>query len=386
MASGRKILFLPRWYPSDNDPQNGVFIRKHAQAAALLNEVVVLIAEPVQGPGRITIARQENLTEIIVYYPKRKLGLGKILAYLLALRQGWQIIRQSGFSPQLSHVEVIGRQALLALWLYYRHQVPYVVTEHWSGYLTGQFQRKALIARWFSAWVLRRAAAVSVVSEILKKGMAACGLRMDYCILPNVVEVLTQSKMAPVSEKFTFLVVADLRDEVKNISGIIRAFARVYQDNKNMRLVIAGDGPDRTRLLNLVHQTGIAEAVIFKGRLHNQQVQELIAACHVVIVNSFTETFSVITLEAIFTGRPVIATRCGGPEQFVHADNGMLIPPGNEIALAEAMISIYENYHRYPPERVRLSVPHQFSLQAVAQTMERFYSKAGVLKTVIAEA
>ncbi len=376
MTTARKVLFLPRWYPSENDIQNGVFIQKHAQAAALHNEVAVLYAEPTKGQGKLLKAKSDGLTEVIVYYKDSGSGFLNGLSYLAAMKKGWKLIEKAGFTPNICHVHVLNRPALLGLWLKWFHRIPFIVSEHWSGYLTGKFKDKGVLTRWFTKLAVKEASGVTVVSEALKIGMMQCGLRADYKVLPNVVNIPSSSESLDVPAGcFTFLSVADLRDDVKNISGIIRAFARVIKENPEARLVIAGDGPDRAMLEGLVSSLGLQTACTFTGRLTNDEVIKLIPQTHVTIINSTIETFSVIALESIFSGRPVIATRCGGPEQFINNANGILIEPDNEKELAEAMKKVIENYHHYMAEKVRNSIQNIYSIEKIAAAIDQLYDR-----------
>jgi len=372
-----KILFLPRWYPADSDRQNGVFIQKHAQAAALHNEVVALYAEPSKTKKAIEENRKGNLSEVIVYYRSSFFKPINVLLYARALFRGWKHIMQSGFLPDICHVHVLNRPALLALGLKWRKGIPYLISEHWSGYVTGKFEQRGLVSGLFTAFAIKQAKMVIVVSETLKAGMLKCGLHADYRIVPNVVEVLPDAwKTNLPADKFRFLVVADLRDDIKNISGIIRAFATVYKNDEQTELVIAGDGADRAMLESLARKEVLP--VSFKGRLTNKEVLQVIPTAHVLLINSNIETFSVVTLEAIFSGRPVISTRCGGPEQFINEQNGILIEKKNEAQLADAMRKMKLNYSSYQPETVKDSVSDSgnYSVIGIASFLKKLYEVA----------
>ena len=95
-----------------------------------------------------------------------------------------------------------------------------------------------------------------------------------------------------------------------------------------------------------------------------------------VIINSNFETFSVVTGEALASGKPVIATRCGGPEAFITPENGVLIPVGNDDALRDAMVRIAQEHSRYSPGTIRASVSQRFSPQAVAKAFDAVYREA----------
>jgi len=374
-----KILFLPKWYPCAEDIQNGVFIQKHAQAAALHNEVTVLTVQTSENGREMEEMKAGNLNEVIVYYKPSLLKPLSILRYALAMRKGWRRVRQAGFFPDVCHVHVLNRPALLALWLKRKNSIPFIISEHWSGYVTGDFEHRGIVTGLFTALAVKQAAMVAVVSETLKAGMMQCGLKAAYRIVPNVAEALPDAwKQKPVTDKFRFLVVADLRDAVKNISGVIRAFKNVHAQEPQTELVIAGDGADKEKLEALSQALGLMESCYFKGRLSNEEVLRLIPTAHAILINSRIETFSVVALESIFSGRPVISTRCGGPEQFINTQNGILIEKDNEQQLSEAMLKLMKNYSGYPAEQVKNSIPDIYTMEAVARALDDCYDAVKV--------
>ena len=107
--------------------------------------------------------------------------------------------------------------------------------------------------------------------------------------------------------------------------------------------------------------------------MENSAVLDLMAVCGCVIVNSNVETFSIVTGEALALGKPVIATRCGGPEGFIHESNGLLIAPKDNAALAAAMLEIRSRHGEFHPQEQRDSLGGAFTASAVAQQYFSIY-------------
>jgi glycosyltransferase involved in cell wall biosynthesis len=114
----------------------------------------------------------------------------------------------------------------------------------------------------------------------------------------------------------------------KNVLRLADAFARLGEGT----LTFVGDGPLRPLLEG---RTGIELA----GALPYEQVPARIAAAHVVCQPSLIEPFGQATLEAMASGRSVVATRIGGPPEFVPAEAGVLVDPADEDALLEGLRS-----------------------------------------------
>lgn len=98
------------------------------------------------------------------------------------------------------------------------------------------------------------------------------------------------------------------------------------------------------------------------------------AACDCFVLPSRYETFGVVYIEAMASGKPVIATACGGPDDFVTQENGLLVPVGEVSALARAMQQMMTSRHQYDSDKIRESVQSRFSSQAIAGQLEQIYS------------
>ena len=122
----------------------------------------------------------------------------------------------------------------------------------------------------------------------------------------------------------------------KGIDHLVRALAQLR--DTNVRVEIAGDGPQRQALAELAEELGVQDIVSFRGTI--QAMPEFWRTCDLAVVPSdtFVESFSMATLEAMACGVPVIATRNGGiPEVLADGECGKLVPPGDPAALATAI-------------------------------------------------
>ena len=128
----------------------------------------------------------------------------------------------------------------------------------------------------------------------------------------------------------------------KGADCLILAVARV-QATRPIKARIAGDGPERVRLEALAQSCGVADAVQFLGRVDDMpafwQASDLVA----IPPDTFTESFSMVTLEAMTCGKAIVATRNGAiPELVVDGGTGTLVDPGDADALAAALLAYVE--------------------------------------------
>ena len=125
---------------------------------------------------------------------------------------------------------------------------------------------------------------------------------------------------------------------------------------------------------------GLGEVVHFWGYISRDEVIEMLQGCDFFVLPSLHETFSITTVEAMACGKPVVATRCGGPEQFVTEETGLLVPAGDAQALAQAIDHMLDAHSTYDPWRLANYVRNRFSFQAVGKQLHSIYTELGTRK------
>lgn len=374
------VLFLPKWYPGRKDPQLGDFLRKQALAAAAHVRMSVLVVEAVHDDAKDELTDADGAWELRVRYrasysPLRAWRKAvNFQRYWRASLRGWRHVLSERGKPDLLHAYILVRPVLFAWWVGRSHRIPYLISEQSSEYLDGTWAGKGPSFKAINYFLFKRAAAVTAVSAFLGEALRALHLCTRYDVVPNMVPGLDRP-LPPAGEPGHFLVVADLVDRTKNVSGVLHALAHARRIDERLRLTIIGDGPNRRELEELSGKLGLSSCVDFLGRMPNSAVLERMATAFAVIVNSNVETFSVVTGEALAQGKPVIATRCGGPEAFITEANGLLIGPRDNDALRDAMVHLTTNAARYPAEAVRRSVGDRFSAEAVGHTFHTIYQR-----------
>jgi glycosyltransferase involved in cell wall biosynthesis len=175
-------------------------------------------------------------------------------------------------------------------------------------------------------YVVRRAARVIAVSDYLRRELEAKvpEAREKTLVIPSGVD-LDRFAPSPGPESPSFLCIGSLTPR-KNVIRLARAFATLGEGT----LTFVGDGPLRPELEGRAN----VEAV---GSVDHDELPARIAAARVVCQPSLIEPLGQALLEAMAAGRTVVATRIGGPPEFVPPDAGLLVDPVDEEALADAM-------------------------------------------------
>jgi glycosyltransferase involved in cell wall biosynthesis len=141
------------------------------------------------------------------------------------------------------------------------------------------------------------------------------------------------------------------------------------------RLKLAGDGPLRSSLERLARRLNLGDRIEFLGYLNREQVAGELQQSDCLVLPSEVETFGVVLVEAMAAGRPVIATRCGGPEDIVTEATGLLVPVNAEAALCRAMHTIRETYSNYEPEKIRRYVVDKFGEQTYGAAFKALFDE-----------
>lgn len=183
--------------------------------------------------------------------------------------------------------------------------------------------------------VARRAARVLVPSEYLRQLVETWGVAPErVTVIYNAVELPPLGEIPREVHVLArpFVVTAGRLVPWKHVDGVIDAVGRV----PDLRLVVAGDGPERAALE--ARAKPLADRVAFTGQLLHEDLLAVLKAADALVLNSSYEGLSHLLVEAVLLGVPVIATRAGGNVEVIQeGENGVLVPVGDTDALVRAL-------------------------------------------------
>ena len=372
-STSKNILFLASWYPSKVHSTLGNFCQRHAQAIATQNNVTaVYLAKDISmnQPFRIEVNDIKGVKEIICYYQKKGIaGSGYIKAFNHVVKNE---LLEKIHSFDLVHVNVLYKSGLLALQLKKSINLPFIITEHWTGYHNST--KVKLIQKFFSKRIAKKAARIVPVSKHLALAMEKFGCNSEYTVVPNVVDNELFTPNSSKSEKFTFIHVSSLADDHKNVSGIITSFSEIWS-KIDANLLVIGDG-EIAPYIKLAKKQNIPEdRFTIKGEQTLPEVAAQMASSHCLILFSNYENQPCVIPEAHSTGIPVIATDVGGIREHLTPAHGVLITKGNTYELTEAMKHVYENIKKYDPSWLHEYSREYFSVKAIADAYSKIYSE-----------
>ena len=250
--------------------------------------------------------------------------------------------------------------------------IPLVVTEHSSKINKSQIEPKLYA---IAKETYLGADAVIAVSPALARSIERY-FRISPVIIPNIVnvDVFKQRSNKDGDGRFRMVSTGNLIRS-KRMDLLIECFARAFRSNPSASLVIFGDGPERKKLEKQIREIGMSDGIKLMGICDRKKIADTLAKSDCFALVSESETFGVAYIEALASGVPVIATRCGGPESFVDTDNGIFVDVDNREQLVQAMRFMYENVAKYDPEMISWKVRQQFSPSRVAEHIKQLYEK-----------
>lgn len=179
---------------------------------------------------------------------------------------------------------------------------------------------------------------VSTISRWMQEVLASSGIEADLTHLPSRRPGPDFDRRPAIAPHFVY---GGRLDPIKGVPMLLRAFARLVAEHPDASLRICGDGPQRDELIAIVDDLGLAHHVSFAFGMTMKWLRELSPAWALVVPSLHREPLGLVAVEAIVHGVPVIATDSGGLAETVEPDvSGLLVPPGDEQRLADAMRAI----------------------------------------------
>jgi glycosyltransferase involved in cell wall biosynthesis len=192
------------------------------------------------------------------------------------------------------------------------------------------------LAGFLTRRALRGARKVIALSASLAEGAVRLGADPDrIAVIPNGVDA---KRFYPNGiPRESVLLFAGSLIERKGLRTLLAAMEQIRRRHPAHRLVLIGDGPERSELESRVRDIGIGESVFFTGSLSPAEVARWMRLAELFILPSLEEGQGVALLEALASGTPCIAGRAGGIPEVISPEWGELVEPGNAQALANSI-------------------------------------------------
>jgi glycosyltransferase involved in cell wall biosynthesis len=377
-----KVLFVSSWFPNRVTPLNGDFVERHALAVSRVCSTAVLHVMPdtkIQGRIMEIFEIQKNgLFEVLIYIrrlngrSKFLSGLVNRLLYGLGYFIGYIIVKKELGKPDIIHSNIIVPASRVALMLHRFTGIPYIISEHWTGYLTEEFKK---ISRSYYKPV-SKAFALVPVTHSLKDALISFGYNVRFFVVPNVVDtaVFRPASASESAGPKRMVHVSSMKDEHKNISGIIRAIRMLHEKRNDFVFTFVGNASLQQK--NLVDEAGLAGCVIFAGEVEHRNVARIMMQSDFLVMFSNVENLPCVMLEALACGLPLISTRVGGITEWFNEKHGILINRGDEKGLYDGMNYLLDHHNEYDRDELNAYAKRNFSPEVIASRFLDIYQMA----------
>lgn len=325
----------------------------------------------VTGQSSPELAPQGTFQGIPIYrFPFGQIGQN--LNLLMKIQQ--QILKLTRtFAPNLIHRNGVGVDNFFALTAAKAVSVPFLVT------LINDLRTQSMSQDTLHGNLLKTADWVNTVSQAALTQLRQ--LLPDVIPRSSVIHNGIDGKVfvrEPSPTDYPRLLCLGRLHYQKGVDIALRAFAAVLRHNPQTRLIVAGDGPERTSLQRQTEQLGLAQSVEFLGWIAPEQVPRIIGSANMLVIPSRWEGLPNTVLQAAMMERPVIGTRVGGlPEIVEHQQTGLLVEPEDVEALAAAIVSLLKCPQRSLQlgQAARAKVEREFSWHRYVDAYDALYRK-----------
>lgn len=366
-----KILFISSWFPNRFEPTNGNFVQRHAEAVSRLHDVEILhaIGDSTQKETYLFDDQIINgIKTLIVYYRNSKNPILNFIRRMKAYQQGFLRLQK----PDLVHANVLHNSMLFAVYLKRKFKTPFVITEHWSGFLKMNRRQLSKSQLFVAKTIANQAEFVLPVSEYLLNDLKELGWKTKFDVVGNVVDTnLFKLKSTLENKPFTFLHISNLI-QLKNPEKIITAALKLRKEYNNFELHIGGDG-DVEKLNKIVKENKAENFINTFPTLTLNEVAEKMRQSNCFVLFSDYESFGCVLLESLSSGTPLIATKVGGIPEIINDKNGSLIS-NSEVELYETMKKVLEHKVTFDePKDLHEFVENHFSMNIIAKKFDEIY-------------
>jgi len=384
-----KTLVIPSWYPYPAMPHAGSFFLEQAKALAKQPDCEVSILNWGQNEFQMQLRKpMVSLLKLINFYKaqNRTQLLEPGLTELVIPHLSWTsriakaniaaLVAKINLTPlpDIIHAHVSFPAGYLAMQLSRRYGIPYLITEHSGPFPFPEYISQGGVSPLITE-PITNAAEIIAVSTSLASSIHE-HIKVQAMIIPNMVNTdFFVPKPGCKSEDSLRLFCMSQMTVAKGAWDLLEAVRLLKNNGLDFCLYWAGDGILKKALQLKANEYALGKHLVFTGQLSRKQalLQYQLSDC--LVMPSHIESFSIVLIEAMACGKPVVATDCGGPKDIVNTNNGWLIPPKDPNALCEAVLNMKDRLHDYQAEQIRNYCVANYSPSVVCQKIVSTYNK-----------
>ncbi len=375
-----KIYIVSRGCPDNKYKTFGIFELDQAKALAKAGCDVVLLAVDVRSLRRWRKWgwQQKKIDNVNIFI--YSLPLGKIpdsikyfISRIILDKMYKKAVKLFGV-PDVIHAHFYN-MGYIAAKSKYLDKTPLVITEH-SSKIHNTTENTGVKQQ--AEFGYNKASCVISVSKSVADHINEY-FGMPSVVIPNTIDTsIFKPYELKRNEGFRFVCTASLTKN-KALDTLIEAFAKAFSECPQVSLTIFGEGEMRNELEALIKRYKLEKQIKLPGLAERVDIAKVLAQSDCFILVSLSETFGVAYIEALAAGLPVIAARCGGPEDFINDENGLFVEKGDISQTASAMEYMVNNPGKYNKQTISEYIKGRYSGEIIAAQLIECYKN--VLET-----
>ncbi len=319
----KKVLFISHWYPTTEKPNAGIFIKRHAEAFAEISDLTLIHFNVKKSSNLLKISlNKRNIQQFEILVDSR---FYKILYYFLPLHFFLFKRLVKKFKIRINemdyiHSNVIFPTGIIGYRISKKYNIPQFHSEHWSKFnyfIERDFWRKS------GRKTIENIEKLFPVSEFFKSQISINVPEDKMFVIPNIVDSEKfnfEPKKKSDNQKLVFLSIANWQ-KPKNPFLFLDALESIFLEKSfDFELRIGGEGP----ILNKLLKKNYSFPIINLGLLDSDQISDNLKKANLLLHGSDFETFSVIIVESLKVGTPVLVSNVGIASEVINEENGFL--------------------------------------------------------------
>jgi glycosyltransferase involved in cell wall biosynthesis len=393
----KKVLIIPSWYPNQEQIALGTFYREQAQILEKDFDIRILFG----------IGKPESRTKILYnlakYFifpfdliewknnyllaPPEAFAFNYKIDYLLSegfrlkvlvksyIRAYEEIINQ-GFLPDIIHGQSTLYGGIVASIIGNKYKIPVVITEHqhllfniYNEFRFNEFKK-----------ALETVNKVAVVSQHQARMILMNDINCNPIVVGNLVNEnkFTINNIEKADNKLKILTVA-YSSYIKDTKTFFKAIAElVNMGIKDIQVTIINPSvhpQDQEIYKSYAKELNVIDFCEWVQGIALDDMPSYYQKCDVFVSTAIAETFGLSICEAMFCGKPVVATSNGGIDDILTEDNGIKVNLRDHKGIADAILIIKNNPGNFSPEKIRQSVLNKFGTRAFTEKMVHIYNQ-----------
>src|ERR1035437_2228872 len=368
------ILVLTHSYPDLKNKWRGIFIQEQVEALSLKHDIIVVYF-------KVDYSHFAPFPK----YSFLKSQSGRVTQYEVTINKSFPVITQIKFLSNTfrfikneilnqnkidiihSHLSYPG--GFLGTIVQEKKKIPNILTEHSriKSYFRSWFHKQCVI------YALKKTTCIISVSNALREEIISLSHR-PVIVIHNIVDVgkfhIIETKPGKIIN-IGFL--GGLNNNNKGLDLLLKSASLL--ERKDFFLHIGGNGILLDNFKKMTKEFGFDANCKFYGEISRNEIADFYSKLDFFVLPSRYETFGIVLIEAMACGIPVIATKCGGPQEIVTISTGILIQKDNAEALKNAITSMSENLGLYKKEAIRKYANDNFGKEVFVERLSDLYQE-----------